>query len=174
LSVPFVFVCLFAAVCPCPRMFVLVFLTFTCCKRNLQFPTLIALLANHTLTWPQEIAAEQHALPLQTSFDTLTPFGSYLKQVEARWNFDHTVHCLQEITAFPCFCRSRSTNYAKVSSAASFAIYHNRCIVATSSWTSALLQSSRQGFEALTAITSTTPSFAASWHCPRTVRHVLH
>ena len=52
----------------------------------------------------RNLLAEQYALPLQTSFDSLTPFGSHLKQVEARWNFDHTVH----VPAFKRALRSRA------------------------------------------------------------------
>ena len=47
---------------------------------------------------------EQYARPIQTSFNRLTSFGSYLKQAEARFNFDHST----QIPAFKRSLRSRS------------------------------------------------------------------
>ena len=47
---------------------------------------------------------EQYARPIQTSLNHLTSFGSYLKQAEARFNFDHS----EQIPAFKRSLRSRS------------------------------------------------------------------
>ena len=51
-----------------------------------------------------QLLVDQYRRPLQTSLNSLTPLGSYLKQVEARWNWDHTLN----VPAFKRSLRSRA------------------------------------------------------------------